>query len=156
MRTVEEIASYYEARRQDDFLGFEAEVLLPFLPYDLAKPWLKPDSSPEKWGKQKSLTEEGVLETMRDYMAFAWGKALNHRGISASRSVTKMASWLWLLGDDEIVAFCHDEANYENYGAPVLKAICDKYRFPIPDDECALQMAQGLPCYPGCDMGCGT
>lgn len=156
MRTPEEIAKYYETRQRDDFLGFEAGVLIPYLPYELAKPWLKPDSSPEFWGEQPPLTEEGMLETMRDYMAFAWDKALNHRGISASRSVTKMASWLWLLGNDEMVAFCHNDANYENYGAPILKAICDKYGFPIPDDECARRMARGLPCYPGCDMGCGA
>ena len=155
MRTVDEIAKHYETRRGEDFLHYEAEVLVPFLPYELAKPWLKPTSQSKDW-EQAALSEKGVLDTMRRYMEFAWDKALGHRGISASRSICKLASWLWLLGDDEMVAFCRNEDNYENYGAPMLMAICKQYGFSIPDDEAAVRMSQGLPCRPsGCDEGCG-
>jgi len=67
-------------------------------------------------------------------VAFGWGKVRNHRGLSADRTILKMKAWLWLLGDDELEAFAADYANYPQYGAPILKAICEKYDFPIPED----------------------
>jgi hypothetical protein len=82
-------------------------------------------------------------------MAFAWGKARDHRGISASRSVEKMRTWVWLLDDPEITA------NYQNYGAPILRAICERYGFPIPDGDDMRRMSEGEPCRDGCDEGCG-
>ena len=75
------------------------------------------------------LTEEVIIEKMRSYMKFALGKAHNERGISAGRSVWKFVQWLWVLEDEEVLAFAEDEGNYPMYGLPILQRICDKYQF---------------------------
>jgi hypothetical protein len=91
---------------------------------------------------------------MRDYMEFAWGKADDHRGLSAMRSVEKFKAWVWLLGNDKLVEFCEDDDHYAYYGAPVLQRICQEYSFPIPDDAGIQRMMKGLPCKDGCTSGC--
>lgn len=154
MRTEQEIYEYYKQNRENDMMGFSAEVLLPYLSPDLVKEFLKPDADLSKW-VQLELSEKAILEEMKNYMEFAWTKVINHRGISASRSVEKMSMWLFILGDDVMVEFCQDDKNYMNYGAPVLKKICEKYTFPIPDDKGAHRMAQGEMCADECTMGCG-
>lgn len=154
MKTYDEIVAFYEAESKNDFLGFTADVLLPYLPVEKVKPFLKEDADLSEW-KTVPLTEESVITEMRGYMEFAWGKAQDHRGISASRSVEKMSAWLWLLGDEETLSFAKDGDNYRNYGAPILKKICEVYQFPIPDDEGIKNMSEGKPCYPGRDSGCG-
>lgn len=153
MRTDQEIYEYYKQNRKNDMMGFSAEVLLPYLSLDLAKEFLKPDADLSKW-VQLELSEKAILEEMNGYMEFAWGKVINHRGISASRSVEKMSMWLYILGNDEMVEFCQDDKNYMNYGAPVLKKICEKYDFPIPDDKEVHRMAEGKMCIDECTQGC--
>ena len=88
-------------------------------------------------------------------MPFACEKASGHRGISASRSIEHFRNWLWLLGDDELLEFSGGDNNYINCGAPILKAIADKYRFDWPDDDGLNRMARGEPCVDGCVEGCG-
>ncbi len=75
------------------------------------------------------LTKEEIENVMRKYMTFAFGKAHGQRGISASRSVWKYVQWLWLLEDEELLAFAEDESNFAMYGLPVLREISDKYGF---------------------------
>lgn len=155
MRTQEEISARYDALK-GQFMWFGGEVLLGYLDYDHAKPFLKPETTAEKWTPcERTRSDDDVLERMRDYMAFAWEKVEDHRGISAGRSVEKMTEWLWLLGDDDLVRFAEDEDNYPQYGAPVLKAICDKYGFPIPDNSMVANMSAGRECVSHCDEGCG-
>ncbi len=127
---------------------------MAYLPIEQFKEFVKKDANLSDW-EPIPLTHEAVLAEMKEYMEFAWGKVDAHRGISASRSVEKMQAWLWLLGDEETLTFARDDDNYTNYGAPVLMKICQVYDFPIPDDEGIRNMAQGKPCYPGCDEGCG-
>lgn len=155
MKTLEEILAFYQAHQGRDFLGFAAEVLVPYLPFDLAKSFLKPEVTADQW-TSKPIAEDAIREDMRDYMAFAWSKVDDHRGISASRSVEKMGAWLWLLGDEEMYALTDDDARYAQYGAPILKAISEKYEFPIPAGERIERMARGEKCRPDCDEGCGT
>ena len=149
MRTEEEIAQHIAATRAEDVLGFYGEALLEFLSFDKARPFLKTEATVENWGATPPLTRDAVIARMREYMAFAWEKVRNHRGISANRSVDKMRGWVWLLGDDPITA------SYPQYGAPILYSICDLYGFPVPDGEDIANMSEGLPCRPDCDEGCG-
>ncbi len=151
MRTTQEIIRYY--RNHSDFFGFTGEVLIPYLSEDEVKPFLKEGTDLTEW-KQQPLTREYVIAEMRQYMEFAWGKVEDHRGISASRSVEKMRAWLWLLEDEDTRAFADDEWHYAQYGAPILKKICEVYGFPIPDGDDIRNMSQGKPCEEGCDQGC--
>lgn len=150
MRTQEEIVN--RMKTIDSFLGFETEVLVTALDYEHAKPFLKPETKLEEW---KADTEEELLKAARDYAVFAWGKAEDHRGISANRSVAKLAEWAWLLGRDDVL-LAMEKAGYENYGCPKLKAFCEGMGFPVPTDEGLQRMMCGVPCSDHCDNGCGS
>lgn len=154
LRTDEEIIARLKDERRLDPFGFGVSDLVPLLPFEKARPWLKEGVTADEW-RVDARDRYSVIERMRDYMPFAWDKALDHRGLSASRSITHFKEWLWLLGDDETLAFAEDDSNYANYGAPILKRVCERYGFPIPDDGAAAMMANGKPCEPGCDQGCG-
>jgi len=153
MRRQSEIVPYYQSIEDNDFLGFKREVLLRYVTYEQARPLLKPDAKPEEWFEPTPLSRETVLEEMRSYMEFAWDKVCNHRGISANRSVEKMAMWLWLLEDHDLQRFAEDDDHYAMYGAPILAAVCKKYGFPIPEGEDIERMSKGLSCHDDCE-GC--
>lgn len=156
MRTQEEIVAWLvEEEKTEDLFGFCRQVIVPYLPYSAAKVYLKPEITETEWlGEVRPFTQDRVMADMREYMAFAWDKVADHRGLSAVRSVSEMKAWCYILGEDELVAFCDEVANYAQYGAPILKHICEKLGFPIPDDPGVLRMCEGLPCHPGCEDGC--
>ncbi len=146
------------------FFGFDVEVYAMFLDYDHAKYLLKEDARAKvkkaEWNKNVvSLTEDNVKAEMKDYMSFAIGKALDHRGISASRSVEKMQAYCAIL---EIGNQIHWEW-YAQYGAPILKEICDMmgWQAMYTTDltygvEQFARMADGKRCSDDCMEGCGT
>lgn len=150
MRTFEDIVA--RIKNRSSIFGFDAEAIIDFLPFEQAKQFLKEGVKEEDW-KTLPLTREAVIDKMREYMDFAWEKVEDHRGLSAGRSVEKMEVWLWLLGDDELLKQLED-TDYTNYGAPKLMFICQKFGFPFPDTQEVKNMANGLPCEPGCH-GCG-
>lgn len=129
MKTQEEIVA--RLNQSDSMFGFDRSVLVPFLDLEHAKPFLVPDMT--DW-TQVPLDRETVLNQMREYMDFAWRKVEDHRGLSASRSVEKFEAWLWLLGDEPVIAD-FDAAPYENYGAPKLHVVCKAYGLPVPESE---------------------
>ena len=117
IRTIEEVRERFKAlNAKPTFLDFSPNVLAPFLP----EGWKE---GHEDNTKDYPLTEEFVRGEALKYLDFAFGKALDHRGISAGRSVQKMKEYCWLLGLDEAVAFAEDSENYPNYGVPILKHV---------------------------------
>ena len=153
MRTTEEILARVKEVRAGDILGFEVPQLVDFLPFDAAREFLNPDVTADQW-PAKQPTDDAIRAQIADYMPFAIEKATNQRGISASRSIGHMRSWLWLLGDDELMGFVEDDGNYRPYGMPILKRICDRLGLAFPTDEDAQRMANGDACRPYCDDGC--
>jgi hypothetical protein len=132
------------------FAQFEQEALVEFLPWDAGKEIAKEGVTQEEWDEESiPLTREAVIKRMSRYMEFAWGKVLDHRANSASRSLMKFRAWMWLMGDDL------DDEPYAQYGAPVLARICEQYGFPIPEDEETQRMIAGRPCSDDCMEGCG-
>lgn len=128
MRTPEEIMARMEAIENEDWLGFERTDLVIRLPWPAVRPYLndeavaKYDAGEEKW---EPCTSDPIQE-IRDYMDFAWDKANNCRGISASRSISHLRAWLWLAGEDEFIERL-DMENYDHYGKPQLRAICERF-----------------------------
>ena len=141
MRTYDEIIEFYEKHKQQDYLGTYAGDLLLYLPWEKIIPYVKDDSpdKKEEWEKDRSeLTDEAVKKELVGYLDFAFGKAYGGRGISSSRSIEHFASWLFLLGDDELFNFATDDRNYPMYGIPVLNKIRAKYApeyTKYPEDE---------------------
>lgn len=134
-RSVGEIKQRFEAQRGQAF-SFEPDVLIQFLPFADSKEFFKDEYVADvESGKQVHAVptlEESVQEFV-NYMEFAWGKAEDERGISASRSVQKLGAWLWLFGRDDLTRVIHDDDLYSPYGAPALIAVCDAMGIAVPN-----------------------
>lgn len=115
----------------EDILGFQTVDLVAMLPYSFAKEFLGKEVSEQEWEEPLPYEEEKILEQMRDYMSFAWDKANNKRGISASRSMSHYTAWIFLLGDEDQFP---NLLNYEFYGKENLAKICAFYGFENEDD----------------------
>lgn len=76
-----------------------------------------------------AISRENVIAEMQEYIDFAIGKALDQRGISASRSIWKFKQWLWLLEDYEITNF-----DFNDYGYKLLMEIAKKYDLTINEE----------------------
>ncbi|RQX05899.1 hypothetical protein [Micromonospora inaquosa] len=156
IRTQEEIVTRIWALRANsgDAFGFREEVLVEALDLDHAHQVIAPRHSAE-WNQRADHESYA-----RDYLRFAIGKIIDHRGNSASRSVDKLGELAWLLGRDDIVA-AMDHADYPMYGAPKVKAFADGFGWPFLDDLdgdgrlSLARMADGQQCDPpGCERGC--
>ncbi len=155
MRTQAEIATRCEGAKSDMF-GFALGVLVNYLDFEHARPFLKPEATADDWraaGCPKS--PDAIEPDLREYMEFAWGKALDHRGLSASRSIDKLAEWIWLMCRDDVSA-AFELAEYPQYGVPKLHIACTMLGLPIPDNDAIKRMAEGESCEPGCRNGCGS
>lgn len=158
MRTQEEIVQ--KIKDDNSMFGFAKDVYIGFLRYEHAKEFLieeaknSPDAEKNWNGDTDVLSKENCLKLMKEYMAFAWGKAEDHRGISAGRSIDKIRAYLWLLKDYKTLKKM-DEAGYPQYGCPKLTVVCEKYSFPIPTDTTVQNMIKGQPCEENCRIGCG-
>lgn len=131
--TPEQIVARLEYRKQDDPFAFEVVDYLSWLDYAHAKPYLKDTVTESKWEQDRQpLTRENVLQRMEEYMPFAWDKARNKRGLSASRSVQHYIAWTWLIGDQDFSEQI-DKMPFNPYGEPALRAICERYNIPIPE-----------------------
>ncbi|MFE0527115.1 hypothetical protein ACFW0V_05900 [Micromonospora parva] len=156
IRTQEDIVTRVWALRahRGDIFGFREEVLLEALDLEHARQVIAP-RHPAEW------TQRVDHETYaRNYLRFAVGKILDHRGNSASRSVDKLGELAWLLGHDDIAAGM-DHAGYPMYGARKVTVFADGFGWPLHDDlddgdRLALaRMAEGQQCDPqGCERGC--
>lgn len=131
MRTQEEIVAKIKGTTQEeDFFGHKRGDWIAFLTFDNAKEFLKQDALEEaekEWGAVPD-TDEDVLNRIREYLEFAWDKANNLRGLSASRSIEHMEAWIWLLGNEEL-AKQFDEVEYEHYGKEKLIVISEYVGF---------------------------
>lgn len=150
VRTVEEITARLR-QGADDVFGWRFEVLVRYLTAEQVQEFT-PGVDLSAW-VIAPLHAEPIAEEVRSYMAFAWGKVEDHRGLSAGRSVEKIGAWLWVLGLDDMLA-AMTAAEYQNYGAPQLAVVCRLLNLPIPPGEWAQRMIASLPCQPGCDEGC--
>lgn len=157
-RTQDEILARFRAIADDDWMGFRREVVTDAMTLEtLCAAY--PDHDPAKIAKAWEPTD--TEDHARQYLTLAIGKILDHRGISATRSVSKLGEYAWLLGRDDVVEAMH-AADYAQYGAPKVKAFAEGMGWPWPgdlDDEDAAalaRMAEGKHCEPeGCGAGCG-
>lgn len=147
MRTQDEIVKRMTEVTAEDIFGFQQEVLIGALEFERAKPFLVPEATAEKW---QPWNDESLKAAALDYLEFAWGKAEDHRGLSAERSVMKLTEYAWLMG------LTVKDVPYAQYGCPFLKAFSEAIGAPVPDSIPLHRMMRGEPCREGCDMGCGA
>lgn len=160
MRTPVQIVDHCLAITGEDTFGWQRQTVIIYgLSFADAQRlgFVKPGTEDD--GSWPEPSVERTEAAARGYLVFAIGKAIDHRGISASRSVEKLAAFAWLLGSDATVKSIH-AADYAQYGAPQLKAFAIGMGWSgawevhaTPELE---RMAEGRPCHDGCDDGCGT
>ena len=123
MRTDDEILARIEARKEEDFFGFELTDLLIRLPFEKARPYVSDEITEAGW-TTLPRDRDSVLKEMHEYMSFAWDKANNCRSLSAGRSMCHYMAWVWLVGDEEVFG---DLTDYQYYGKDNLVKICNHY-----------------------------
>ena len=128
VRTQEEILKRFES--VDDLFGTQKGDLICYMSFENAKQFLKEDYVKEVESGQKEWNISiSPKERILDYLEFAYSKAENQRGLSASRSMLHFKTWIWLDDKkfyDEII---YDIENYTNYGLSVLDKISKHYGF---------------------------
>lgn len=124
---------------QYDCMGFRREVLLTCVSWDLKKSQYRQDyvDKVEK-GEEKApatITDvREVVQDMLDYLVFGWMKALDQRGISASRTVEKISAWCWLLGREDLAELVDRDDLYNPYGMPALIEVSKALGIEVPQD----------------------
>lgn len=159
-RTQEQILARFQEAAEDDLFGFRREVLALAMTADTIRQALPKVEDPEDAAVTLGLDQ--LADEAREYLAFAIEKILNHRGISASRSVDKLTEYAWLLGRDDVVQ-AMAEAEYPQYGAPKVRAFATGMGWPFleaSDDSPAARevlerMSIGRLCDDECMDGCG-
>lgn len=152
-RTQEEILARYQdiTRAETDWMGFRREALAALMDGATLK-----KTGDYTVGLEHTIEASDPVVLLGEYFEFACGKASDHRGISAGRSIDKLTEYAWAAGFDDAVTAI-DAAGYENYGAPKLYALSecvDTLTWPV-DDEALHRMSLGQPCNEDCQSGCG-
>jgi hypothetical protein len=154
-RTEAEVVERIKTTDSDDPLGFEIDVLLRHVSARVHIREFGSNALHLRDWEPLPLHVESVMAELGEYMPFAWSKVIDHRGLSANRSVSKTRAWVWLLGLDDLLAL-YEDTDYPQYGAPQLAVVCRALNLGIPDTEEVQRMMVGLPCSPGCIDGCGS
>lgn len=118
MRTDDEILARVDELKDGDWMRFETFDLLTRLPFKKAQPFIQPGFNESEWAILPR-DKEALVARMREYMPFAWAKANEGRGLSASRSMSHFSAWLWLAEID-----LGDMNQYQFYGKDNLCKIC--------------------------------
>lgn len=132
----DEVKFKYESIKAQDFLGFSAEAYLPFMNWEDAKEYYKEEFRQKVDSGEIKYTNviiEEAAQDFLDYMNFAWDKAQNMRGISASRSIEKLSAMLYCMNRADLAEEIQREELYNPYGAPALINICKKMRITFPE-----------------------
>lgn len=138
LRTQEEILEKYKEYEDDGrMFDFRPEVLLEHLSYENSSQFLSDKYKAKiSSGEIKYSFVNNVLEATQDfldYMVFAWMKAQDERGLSASRSIQKLSAWLWLLNREDLESKINEDGLYNPYGAPALVEVCKALEINAPE-----------------------
>lgn len=129
MKTLEEILNYKGGGSCNFLDGRDCIRLSCFLTVEQwSRIGLEPKEGADVSDHQpEPFTEENVRKHLACDLDFAFEKALDQRGISASLMYDVVKMWLWVL-DDPLA----DWQEYAQYGLPLLKQVAVKYGLPNP------------------------
>lgn len=151
MRTALDIFNRMHEIRLADVFGYRNQVLIQYgLTFEEAKDFRSDEATLEEWPEP---SDERTMEAATEYYAFAVGRILGHRGLSAGRSVDKLMEFAWLLGYDKLAATM-DGLPFAQYGAPAVSEFGSQLGLPFPAPEQFRRMAHGQKCHDSCKEGC--
>ncbi|MBF0145714.1 MAG: hypothetical protein HQL84_07305 [Magnetococcales bacterium] len=158
MKSDEEILARIRELEQTDIFKWESNLLITFLPFRLAHPLLAERNLhyTDQWIDQ-DRSPAALAGKIRQFMDIALEMVIHHRGTKTQRSIDYFHAWIWLMGDEAMLAFMDDPDHFPQYGAPILKELCRRYQLSWPSDNPGLErMALGNACQPqGCPFhGC--
>jgi len=134
MKTREQVLEIIKAGKESKCIdGRDYGRLVKFFPVENWKDLgFEPTGNGSSF-EEKELTRKNVLYELKEDLSFAFDKALNKRGISASLMYDVIKMWMWVLDDEELYNF----KEYAMYGLPLLKAVALRYGFDnrIGDDK---------------------
>ena len=132
MKTMEEILAYESSTLDGRDLG---RLAIFMTKEQLTSKGMTPKNPDQEWVPQE-FTREAVLKCLQGDLAFAFEKALDKRGLSASMMYHVIKMWMWVLDEHEDLVNWPDD-NYAQYGLPLFKAVALRYDLPneIGDDE---------------------
>lgn len=137
LKSQDEIKDKFaDIQKSELYFNFKGEVLMDYASYENIKAYLKEEyikkieSGEAKWEAITSIEE--CAQDFLDYMNFAWGKAEDERGISASRSIQKLGMWLWLMSREDLAEIIANDDLYNPYGAPALIEVCNQMGIDVP------------------------
>lgn len=123
---------------KSDMFGFGIQVACEFLPYeDVVHLFTEEYRDKVDKGEAKHEQITDIYEATQDfldYMVFAWMKALDERGLSASRSVIKLSTWMLILNRPDVAGVLDDDSLYEPYGRPALCMACRMLGIEFPKE----------------------
>lgn len=125
MKTIDDIVKY----KQQCMDGRDITRLAEFIPHELLKE-VGLRTVDDEHHEHKKLTRQAVMVHLASDLAFAFEKALDQRGISASFMYSVIKMWNWVL--EEGLEDPDDESVYAQYGLPYLKATALQYGLPNP------------------------
>ncbi len=122
----------------DDFFGFSKSVAFDYLPLiENTKKYFKDEYLKKIENKEiEHIHITDIYEAAQDfldYMVFAWMKAMDEKGISASRSIYKLSAWMKILNRSDIADILTKDSLYYPYGRPALKEACKQLGIKYPD-----------------------
>jgi hypothetical protein len=137
LRSIDEIKEQIKENSKK-IIDFSNEVLYYYMPFEEVKKDFNDDfvkkveTGKETWNQITDVKE--AAQDFVDYMNFAWSKAMDQRGLSASRSIDKLSTWLWLMGRDDLVQIITDDSLYNPYGAPALIEVSKRMKISVPKE----------------------
>jgi hypothetical protein len=119
--------------------GFCVGTLIDYVDFSRAKQFYNEEFLAKvKSGQEPTpvkITNVGeAVQDMLDYLVFGWSKAADKRGLSASRTIERMQTWLWLLGRDDLADLVANDDLYNPYGMPALIAVSEALGIKVPDE----------------------
>lgn len=132
-RTQQEILDRIAHIGPTDLFRFQTNDLADYLTKENLATLLENPNDAHSHDQRTTPPAEHIAE----YMAFAWYKANNTRGLSSMRSLEHMKAWVWLDNQPELLAIL-EGTDYHYYGKDHLVAICKHYNIdwrPLDNDE---------------------
>lgn len=122
---------------RDTFMYMDLDVADTFLSFDEGNDVWSDEYRKEIENGMEHVYVKDTMEAAQDfldYMVFAWMKAFDERAISACRSITKLSTWMEILGRNDVADTLRDERLFAPYGRPALRKACEVLGIDCPED----------------------
>ena len=97
--TVPMIQKRAIARKREDLYDFEWPEYIDYLPPDEMRQHLRNDKQDNAEAIAKTLTREGILKIIKDYLKHAIDWSEREKAYETERCISHYIAWIWLAGD---------------------------------------------------------